>query len=465
METKKKAIIITAIIIGLIVGIFAIYNYVEYREYCQDHFQENTNINGVNCSNLTKEETISKLTQTWNENQFVVTAGDSTLLTIANLDFTYDIDKSVSEAMEKSAKFPLFNRLFGRNHKLKLPMTPAADNQSFEAQVSTLTIFDASDDVKTADAYLDMSNTEFNIIPEVQGTNIDRAAFEQKIYDLIADGKWSLEYDEKDFYVKPTVTSDSKDLKTQQEYAKKYLSNVITYSFGGTSRVITPAELNKMMTADDKGTITVNADEVTAFVKALADTYNTAGSSINFKSTWRGTVTVSGGTYGYRLDQDAEVAQLTEDIKAAKNVTREPIFSQKGWGWSNGGVGNTYVEIDIANQHVWYYENGNLIVSTDVVTGSVAGGTTTVRGAYYLVYKSANVTLKGKNADGTDYESPVSYWMPFYHGYGLHDASWRGSFGGSIYRSSGSHGCVNMPVSQAAKLYNNISSGCPVIVF
>ena len=46
-----------------------------------------------------------------------------------------------------------------------------------------------------------------------------------------------------------------------------------------------------------------------------------------------------------------------------------------------------------------------------------------------------------------------------------HDAGWRSAFGGSIYLSSGSHGCVNMPRAKAEELFDILPVGTPVIVY
>ena len=105
-----------------------------------------------------------------------------------------------------------------------------------------------------------------------------------------------------------------------------------------------------------------------------------------------------------------------------------------------------------------------MIVSTDVVTGDLANGYATPSGIYYLKYKQRDTTLSGDNADGSRYNSKVSYWMPFNGGIGLHDATWRSSFGGNIYKSNGSHGCVNMPPAKAKKTFDTIESGYPIVV-
>ena len=64
------------------------------------------------------------------------------------------------------------------------------------------------------------------------------------------------------------------------------------------------------------------------------------------------------------------------------------------------------------------------------------------------------------------YEQPVTYWMPFNGNVGIHDAdTWRSEYGGEIYKTSGSHGCVNTPTANAEKIFNTVEIGTPVIVY
>jgi len=48
---------------------------------------------------------------------------------------------------------------------------------------------------------------------------------------------------------------------------------------------------------------------------------------------------------------------------------------------------------------------------------------------------------------------------------GMHDASWRSSFGANIYLTNGSHGCVNLPSKKAEVIYGYVEQGEPVIVY
>ena len=101
-----------------------------------------------------------------------------------------------------------------------------------------------------------------------------------------------------------------------------------------------------------------------------------------------------------------------------------------------------------------------LITEGDIVSGNVNNDCATPAGIYSLVYKQKDTVLKGEG-----YASPVDFWMPFNGGIGIHDASWRYTFGGSIYVSNGSHGCINAPHSLANAIYNNIESGTPIICY
>ena len=123
-------------------------------------------------------------------------------------------------------------------------------------------------------------------------------------------------------------------------------------------------------------------------------------------------------------------------------------------------IGDSYVEIDVTSQYLWVYKDGVLVEETDFVSGNVSRGYNTPVGIYGITYKERNTTLRGAN-----YASKVSYWMPFNGNVGMHDASWRSTFGAEIYLRNGSHGCVNLPPKKAEVIYEHVEKGEPVIVY
>lgn len=177
------------------------------------------------------------------------------------------------------------------------------------------------------------------------------------------------------------------------------------------------------------------------------------------------TIPGSENEYGYLVDEDGEYAQLMADIQANTAVEREPVYAYSGYK-RNGtdDLAGTYVEVNLTAQHIWFYVDGELVVESDIVSGCVSKKTETQTGAFPLAYKESPSVLEGSNAEN-GWRTDVTYWMPFFDGQGLHDATWRSSFGGSIYQTNGSHGCVNLPYDTAQKIYDKIDAGVAIILY
>ena len=179
---------------------------------------------------------------------------------------------------------------------------------------------------------------------------------------------------------------------------------------------------------------------------------------------------MSGGTYGWIIDEDTETQNLINSIKNGEVVTREPAYKQTAASHSAQDWGNTYVEVDISAQHMWYIVDGSVALETDIVTGIASDPSrATPTGVYSILEMKRNKVLRGSIDPSTgkpSYETPVSYWMRVtWTGIGFHDASWQSSFGGTRYQTSaGSHGCINMPVDKAASLYGMLGMGTPVVI-
>lgn len=162
------------------------------------------------------------------------------------------------------------------------------------------------------------------------------------------------------------------------------------------------------------------------------------------------------------------MAQLTQEIQSGAQTTREPVYSMRANSYGVNDLGNTYIEVDLTEQYMWYYQDGNVIFESDIVSGLASDPERkTPPGIFTLYYKKSPDVLRGtKKADGTySYEQPVTYWMPFNGGIGFHDADWQPYFGGDRYLTGGSHGCINMPPDKAGELYNIIQYNVPIVCF
>ena len=244
----------------------------------------------------------------------------------------------------------------------------------------------------------------------------------------------------------------------------------IVYDMGAEQIPLTPAvtsgflktERDGCPVLDEEGKVIVDEGAVQAWVEALAADYDTCGTEKQFAATRGDTVAVKYSTYGTKLDVEAEKAYLLEALGADGTGTElhVPAYIQEGYVRGLDDIGDTYIEIDMTEQKMYYYADGQLELETDVVTGNTGLGRGTPEGINFIYAKQRNQILRG-----ADYESFVKYWVPVKGNIGIHDASWRSRFGGQIYQTGGSHGCINTPTSVMSQLYEMAEIGTPVIMF
>ncbi|MFZ2876070.1 MAG: L,D-transpeptidase family protein, partial [Enterococcus aquimarinus] len=212
-----------------------------------------------------------------------------------------------------------------------------------------------------------------------------------------------------------------------------------------------------------EGDVTLDREKVYQYVTQLGADYNTSTNPSNFNSTLRGEVSVPAGSLSWTIAPDSETDALMADILAGEAFSRSPIAQ----GSANAGsplFGATYIEIDMVNQYMWYYKDGKVMLETDIVTGKPT--TLTPAGVFYVWNKARDEVLRGVNDDGSKYASPVDYWLPIdWTGVGIHDSDWQPAYGGELWRTVGSHGCINTPPGVMKELYEMVEVGTPVLVF
>ena len=241
----------------------------------------------------------------------------------------------------------------------------------------------------------------------------------------------------------------------------------VTYQMAtGETVVLDGLTIASWVTGNDGSSIYVDQNKVAAYVQGLKDTYDTKG-----VQTWLsadGTQKSLATSYGYYIDLAGETAALTANIQALQSVVRQPVYSSVAARGAMPQWGDTFVEVSIASQHAYYYQGGNCVWESPIVSGTQTNpDRATPKGVFSVYSKETNRVLRGPISSSTGkptYESHVDYWMPFNGGIGLHDASWRSSFGGNIYLSNGSHGCINLPRDRAQSLYGLIGKGTVVVV-
>lgn len=301
---------------------------------------------------------------------------------------------------------------------------------------------------------------KYEIVEEVYGNEANKERVYEGIKTALLNGETYINLDEEGCYESPKYTINSDKTKEVEKELSKYISTNITYVFGEEKEVLSGERINKFITINDDLEIELSKEEIRLYIKELSDKYNTVGITREFNTSIGSTVQVEGGYYGYKINSVAEASLLIENIKNGAVIEKEPSYSQKALLRGENDIGDTYVEINLTRQYMWFYKEGKIIAQGSVVTGDPRKGNSTDTGTYMLNYKQKEATLRGAN-----YEAKVNYWMPFNGNVGIHDASWRYNFGGQVYLSDGTHGCVNASLSLAKKIYENIEEGTPVICY
>lgn len=248
----------------------------------------------------------------------------------------------------------------------------------------------------------------------------------------------------------PIETTDSSKLKQRK----------IIYPFGERQEVLNYAIFENWLTEQADGTIQISEVKVREYVEKLCAVYSTKNTYRNFWGSDGEFHRVSPGDYGWEIDKEAEVKFLMEHLLEEGEAVRQVVYLQEAASREKQEWGNTYIEINMNKQHLWAYKDGDLLVDTPIVTGNASRGWDTPEGIYAVYGKAKNRILRGAT-----YRSFVNYWMPINGNIGIHDATWRSEFGGAIYETNGSHGCINVPKAAMDVIYPNMAVGTPVILY
>ena len=422
---KRRTGIVLAGAVMLLLIVLGMYAGIGF--YYRTHFLEHATINGTDVSDLTAEEAKERLAASVENYTLTVKTREGKTETIRGEDIRYRLvaDQEIQSFLDRQNAMAWLPKYFGSGDAYTMEVSTSYDKallQHVEAKLDCL-----KTDAMTApkDAHLALQAGQYVIIPEEEGNTLDIQKVDKALQEAVESGYTEVDLDASGCYATPAVRATDGSLKAQAAIMNKYSSVTVTYDMGGgVTEVLDAATTAGWFSLNEDGQPVIDRSAVSAWVNALADRYDTIGKSEPFVTSRGETVYVTAQTYGWQMNREAETEALY-------------------------------------NQRLWFYKDGALLVETAVVTGNVSAGNASPEGIFCLVRKSEHETLKGEG-----YSTPVDYWMPFYGGVGIHDAdSWRSVYGGDIYQTSGSHGCINTPTAKVAVIYQNIEVGTPIVCY
>ena len=448
--------------------------YIGIAQTYKTKFIEGTSINGIDAGKKTVSEVEDEIEKTVENYSLKLSFRDNRTETIDGdaFDYQYVSDGGVQRLLDEQNIYTwIGGALFGSEKSYTVDEDTQFNEQKLVEGLSNLPEMKSENQVAPTDAYLllDETTKRYNIVPETEGNVLNVEAVQAYAKSAVSGSVETVDLAQAaDTYAAPAIRANDEGLNSQQAALNAFLSTSITYTLPEGTQVLDANVLDGWISVDDNGYRYVDeehiAECVDQYVADLASAVDVEKETSTFASTNRGMVEVDNNEYVIKINQDAEKEKLLEEVLGNTVTQREPVYSRKD-ETQDPTFGGTYVEIDIDNQTVYYYEDGQCLVETPCVTGTGSvPRRSTPTGVFHIYDKQRSRTLYGDiQPDGSyGYASFVNYWMRFCGGCGLHDATWRDSFGGDIYWDSGSHGCVNLPYEAAAQMYEIVEEGTPV---
>ena len=449
------------IVLGILLGGTIYYNY---------HFYPNTTIGSVDASNMTEKEAYAAIKKEIDDYSIAINARNDVSVNIdgSAIMMTPSSGEEVKKLLKEQTGIEFIKYLFEKNEIEEQSVD--YNHELLEETLKSLDILHDENEIAPDNAYITYKDGEFVIVPENMGTTIEEEEFIKTVKEKISSVCDSINIEEEDLYVNPTRYSDDEGLNTAVKNLNEVLETNVQYEAGDRSYSLDREVIKDLYVMQKKnpdrvkvsknGKVKLDSGKVDEVVNAVFNRFTTLYSERKAMTSYGKEVTLTRSDYGWKVDKEKEKKAILKALKKHTKETREPKYSNKAASHGKYEYGDTYVEINLTAQHLFVYKNGSKVYETDFVSGNESKDCGTRPGLYFIKYKEKDATLRGD-----DYATPVSYWMPFDGGIGLHDATWRSKFGGTIYKTAGSHGCVNLPPAAAKEIFSIVDSGEPVIVY
>lgn len=467
MKRKLKGFIIAFLLIPT-VSFAAFYLFVSL--YYTDGFTFNTRINGVYCTGKSIEEVNKELVKTTTPEKMLIKCdelGTEEEILLSDIEYYLDYTKGLKAIFGKQNPF-----MWIFNASKSSPTNNVKPDIHFNEDklrncINKLKVIKEHDESAPFECKLKYSKDTGYYLYENIGKTID-ADMVFELAKLSVTDSLTVDITDNCFYAR----EESADMLFNRflwSEIEDYLTTKIYYDMGDDVIPIDAPVLSTFILFDESeedfirnsdGSLFISEASISKYVDDLCDKYDTYEMPRKFVTHLGEVKDIKTSIYGTLIDRDAEKEYLINAIKSYEEDYHIPKYKKEPYHRGLNDIGDTYIEVDLTRQMLYYIENGEEKMVCDVVTGKPSAGRATPEVLCY-VYKK----VPGKYLRGEDYCSWVDYWMPIYNNIGLHDATWQSKFGGDRYLSHGSRGCINMRREDAKALYESIEVGIPVIVY
>lgn len=442
--------------------------YISTAFFFKDRFFCKTEIYGMDVSLKKADDVIAFMEEKTEGYVLTIHCSDGTADQIEgnSIDAVYQGGYEIERLLKKQNLF-LWPQMFFYVKSYSPTISISYNREKLLRQIDALPCVTNPVQTDPASAKPVFDGNKFVVEAESYGTKIDIEALKERISSAVEMFQAEIDLLKEGCYLKPEYNSGSPEVQAACDIMNQYCKASITYNMPPYTEVVDAAVISQWLSCDENMNVVMQEEKAYEYMAGFAARYKTISAARPLTTPWGKQTQVTGGTYGWSFDENAEAAALINHVKNGEVITKEPAYTQYAASHELQDWGMTYAEVDLTEQHMWYVSDGTVVFETDVVTG-MPYEHSTPEGVYAVISMARNAVLVGNIVPETgepEYETPVSYWMQITEGgVGFHDAAWQPYFGGSLYLWNGSHGCVNMPLSGAETLFGLISPGIPVIL-
>ena len=457
-----------ALLLGIGAGGYA------YASYYADVAAPHTTVAGIDVSGMSREE-IATLVRSRAESVTVSVTGDvSATASLAQLGTTVDAEATAQAAIAPSSS--VLHRLTALVSPTSIDVVTATDPMVTADYAQSL-VPEGRTRARNADLALGDDGETFEVVPGSEGVGLDTQALQTAVdtaASTLSGTKVSLSL----ATVTPEVTDEMAAAVARS--ANSMVAHSVTLT-GPEEAFLTadlPTKASWVVTTSHPHTaptLSVNVSEVESWIRTKA-------AFLNVDSvTGKRYVDPSGNVAAVPVQaQDGRHVSNAEALATAAAAALEAGTDYSGTletatdtaAWQDklidygaqdlaypAAPGEKWIDIDLSKATTTAYEGSSVVHGpVPMVPGSPDHPTVTGTYAVYLKYAAQDMGC----TPGWPYCARGVPWVSYWHeSYALHGAPWQHTFGWS--GPGGSHGCINLPVSEAKWFYDWDEIGTPVV--
>lgn len=433
--------------------------------YFMDRVYPGVKVTNLGLGGLTRDEARAVLTNSAVASGISLTLDDQHYnLTLEDFGAEYQIHDTLNAAFAVGRdNVPELWGFFKALNSQPLNFAYLIDNAKLRNYVKKVSSTQA---LAPVDAAIVVVNGEPTIQPDRSGLGINSTELTSA---LTASLNGSRAVTVKRSFIKADIQAD--EITSSVNAAKAIIATPVTLKYQDKVFIPSRTEIGSWLRfekSDHNLKASLDSTKIKAYLATVAKTINVPPVNKKINVVNGEIKSEEGGVDGSAIDSETLAKSIYDQLAVHRpttlDITTHPVAYKVEYNRTvNLDSAARYIEINLSLQRLWAYQDHNVVYQSPVTSGATGAGFPTVQGLFSVYGKERNRNLNGY-AIGYNYNVFVQYWMPFSGNYGMHDASWRSSFGGQDYYYGGSHGCVNMPLETAAWLFNWADIGTPVWV-